>query len=245
PLEAIALVLDLFGLGGPAWWLCEKALSGLISLAHFVSSRPGAVTWFPTVSRLSFGLVVAGGLWLLLWRENWRYGGLVPLLAGTMMMLAVKPADLFITGDGRHLAVRMTGERLVMLRTRSGEFISDMIRENAGVTEDFVQMDDWPGAMCNMDSCTIMMTGQNRAWTIVALRSRHYIPEIALAAACRRADIVVSERRLPRSCQPRWIKADRALLSRTGGLTMDLVSGRVESVRSRSGNHVWMRFAPP
>ncbi len=245
PLEAIALVLDLFGLGGPAWWLCEKALSSLISLAHFVSSRPGAVTWFPTVSRLSFGLVVAGGLWLLLWREKWRYGGLVPLLVGTMMMLAVKPADLYVTGDGRHLAVRTTGERLVMLRTRSGEFISDMIRENAGVTEDFVQMDDWPGATCNMDSCTIMMTRQNRTWTIVALRSRHYVPEIALAAACRRADIVVSERRLPRSCQPRWIKADRALLSRTGGLTIDLASGHVETVRGRSGNHVWMRFATP
>ncbi|SIO00698.1 competence protein ComEC [Parasphingorhabdus marina DSM 22363] len=249
PLEALALLLDLFGLGGPVWWLCEKALAGLISLAHFVSTRPGAVTWFPTVPRLSFALVIAGGLWLLLWREKWRYGGLVPMLIGTVMMVTARPADLYITGDGRHLALRTNADSLVMLRTRSGEFISDMIRENAGVTKAFARMDDWPGARCNADSCTIlvarMVGGIQREWTLVALRSRHYIPEISLAAACRRADIVVSERRLPRSCQPRWIKADRRLLSRTGGLTIDLVSDQVETVRGRSGNHVWMRFVPP
>lgn len=245
PLESIALVLDLFGLGGPVWWLCEKALSALISLAHYVSTRPGAVTWFPTVSRLSFGLVLAGGLWLLLWRQKWRYGGLAPLLTGTWLMMTTQPADLYITGDGRHLAIRTADDRLVMLRTRSGKFISDMIRENAGITADFMRMDNWPDAVCNADSCTIVIPDKKRDWTVVALRSRHYIPEISLAAACRRADIVVSERRLPRSCQPRWIKADRALLARTGGLTIDLTASRVETVRKRSGSHVWMRFAPP
>ena len=31
--------------------------------------------------------------------------------------------------------------------------------------------------------------------------------------ACAAADIVVSERRLPRTCRPRWFKADQVLLA--------------------------------
>ena len=34
PLEALALLLDSVGLGAPVWWLCGKALTGLIALAH-------------------------------------------------------------------------------------------------------------------------------------------------------------------------------------------------------------------
>ena len=62
----------------------------------------------------------------------------------------------------------------------------------------------------------------------------------ALTRACAAADIVVSDRRLPAACRPRWLKADRALLARSGGLAIRL--GRepeVTAVASRAGRHPW------
>lgn len=252
PMEALALFLDSFGLGAPTWWICEKALLALIALAHFVSSSPGAVTLFPTMPVASFGLVLTGGLWIFLWKEKWRFWGSVPLALGLALMALTRPADILITGDGRHVGIRNTGGEFAMLRTRSGDFIRSMILESAGVEGEAANLDDWPGAKCNSDSCTVILSDNwssngskgGRQWTLLAMRSTYYLPALALSAACRRADIVVSERRLPDSCKPRWLKADRQLLRQTGGLTIHLASGKIESVRERSGDHIWMRFKP-
>ncbi|MGT2513051.1 hypothetical protein ACVOMT_01275 [Sphingomonas panni] len=89
--------------------------------------------------------------------------------------------------------------------------------------------------------------GGGRIWTILATRSSYAVPWAELIAACARADIVVSERRLPGKCAPRWLKLDRAMLSRTGGVAVTLSTGRVTSVRS-GGRHPWevpQTIAPP
>lgn len=242
PLEALAILLDSVGLSAPIWWICEQALSGLIALAHFVSSRPGAVTMLPTMSIMAFGLILLGGLWLCLWRQKWRYWGLVPALIGAAMITTTRAPDIYITGDGRHVAIHDGQGGLAMLRIRSGDFIRGMILENAGIDGDAQALDDWSNASCNRDSCLVTLPVGGRNWYVLATRSGDHIPAMALSAACRRADIVVSERRLPDSCTPRWIKADQELLSRTGGMTIDLKSQRIETVLDRTGNHQWMRF---
>ena len=63
----------------------------------------------------------------------------------------------------------------------------------------------------------------------------------ALAAACERSDIVIAARWLPRPCRPRWIKADRNMLGRTGGLAIYLNEGRVVTVAAGQGRHGWWR----
>jgi competence protein ComEC len=58
--------------------------------------------------------------------------------------------------------------------------------------------------------------------------------------ACAAADIVVSDRRLPPGCKPRWLKADRAFLARTGGLSISLGDRpQVATVAERVGRHPW------
>lgn len=242
PLEALALLLDTVGLGAPVWWICEKALSSLLMLAHYVSSRPGSVTMLPTMPLIAFGLVIVGGLWLSLWSRRWRIWGLMPIFLGISMIIITRAPDVYITGDGRHVGIRNDAGELAMLRTRSGDFIRDMLLENAGIDGEAMALEDWPNAVCNADSCTVTIEAADRDWVIVATRSSYYIPALALSAACRRADIVISERRLPTSCEPRWIKADRTLLGQVGGMTIDLDNQKVATVLSRSGNHHWMRF---
>jgi len=242
PLEAQALLLDSVGLGAPAWWLCEQALAGLIGLAHFVSTRPGAVTMLPTMPVAAFGLLLLGGLWICLWREKWRYWGLVPALAGTLLVATSRAPDLYVTGDGRHVGIRNERGELAMLRTRSGDFIRDMIRENAGVDGDVQALEDWTHANCNEDACLVTIAMEGRDWQIMATRSNHHIPVLALSAACRRADIVISERWLPAACQPRWLKIDRELLSQVGGITIDLENQEIANARGWTGDHQWTRY---
>ncbi len=245
PLEALALLLDTMGLGAPVWWICEKALSSLLMLAHYVSSRPGSVTMLPTMPLMAFGLAIVGGLWLSLWSQRWRLWGLAPIALGVLMIAMTRAPDLYIMGDGRHVGIRNDDGELAMLRTRSGDFVRDMLLENAGIDGEAMALEDWPNAQCNADSCTVIMEADDRDWVIVATRSSYYIPAMALSAACRRADIVISERRLPASCQPRWLKADRTLLGQVGGMTIDLDNQQVATVLGRSGRHQWMRFTEP
>ena len=54
-------------------------------------------------------------------------------------------------------------------------------------------------------------------------------------------DIVISDRWLPRSCRPELLKADRRLLSRTGGLAIDLAARHVTTVAQTQGEHGWWR----
>jgi len=74
-------------------------------------------------------------------------------------------------------------------------------------------------------------------------RNNDFIEERALAAACDRSDIVVAARYLPRSCRPRWLKADRRYLDSHGGLALDLEARRIVDVASGQGAHGWWRGA--
>ena len=88
PLEALALLLDIVGLGAPAWWLAGLSLKLLLLIARWVAALPGASLPLPSMPEGAFALMVAGGLWLALWRTRVRYGGIAPLLLGGAWALA-------------------------------------------------------------------------------------------------------------------------------------------------------------
>jgi competence protein ComEC len=117
--------------------------------------------------------------------------------------------------------------------------------ELAGVAGEPVAMDAWPGARCNRDFCVLSVERAGREWHLLMSRSGNLIEERALAAACEQADIVVSERRLPRSCRPRWLKADGRMLSETGGLAIVFDGRKVSAVAQGQGEHGWWRGYRP
>ena len=80
-----------------------------------------------------------------------------------------------------------------------------------------------------------------REWSLLLARNREMIEERALAAACDQVEIVVADRFLPRSCNPRWLKADRRMLERTGGLALDLERGTITAVAAGQGEHGWWK----
>ena len=250
PLIALALLLDGVGAGAPAWWAAGKSLELLLGLAHFTADQPGAVKTLPAMGAMTFALFVGGGLWLALWSGRMRLLGLVPVALGILLVMTLRPPDVLISGDGRHVAIPSADGSLLVLRESKSTYASDNLREIAGIDGAVVPFERWRGAQCSADFCTVTLRREGRDTVLLIGRSRERIDERELAAACERADVVVSERWLPRSCRPRSLKADRALLGKTGGLAIhlgsgDLASGQVRTVAESQGQHGWWRPPPP
>lgn len=241
PLEALALLFDAVGLGAPFWWLAGKALALLLAVAHHVADAPGAIAMLPSVPRGAFGLMVAGGLWIMLWKSRVRSWGLAPLAAGAVWAIATPPPDLLVTGDGRHVAIRTQAGSVSLLRPRTGDYMRDLLAESAGLDGEPDLLDALPGARCSRDACIVRLDRGGREWRILALRSSYLLPYRPFIAACGDADIVISDRRLPAGCKPRWLKLDRPFLAQSGGLSIALASGRIVSVASLAGDHPWVR----
>lgn len=241
PLIALALLLDLVGAGGPVWWLAGKSLELLLAIARWTAAQPGAVRLMPEMGIGLFALYVAGGLWMALWRGRVRVLGLIPWLVATPLFLLEPIPDVLVSGDGRHIGIVGEGKRLLVLRESRSDYAKDNLLEMAGQEGEPVALSDWPGAACSRDFCSLTIERGGRPWHLLLSRTRDRVAERELAAACDLSDIVVSDRYLPRSCRPRWLKADRSLLESTGGLAIDLKHERFDTVADGQGQHGWWR----
>ena len=240
PLEALALLLDLINLGAPLWWLTGKALAFLLWMARSVSEAPGAVALLPATPTAAFALLVAGGLWICLWRTRLRLLGLVPVLAGALWASGTPSPDLIVTGDGRHFVLRTDEGKLALLRPKAGDYVRDTLAELAGEEPDYLELGRLPAAACSPDLCVADIVRGGRRWRILATRSPHFVRWDQMVEACADADIVISERMLPRGCLPRWLKVDRVSLRRTGGLSVTLGNRpQIATVAQQVGQHPW------
>jgi competence protein ComEC len=245
PAEALALLFDTIGLGPPFWWVTGQAIGLLLDLARGVAEAPGAVALLPAMPRAAFALMVGGGLWLCLWKTRWRLLGIAPALAGAAVALTTPAPDLLVTGNGQHLALR-TPSGLAILRPRAGDYVRDILNETSGLAPEATELDSLPTAACSPDLCIADSATNGRTFRVLATRSTRFVPIDEFVSACRDADIVVSDRRLPRTCRPRWLKADRAFLARTGGLAFILGEApRVATVADQQGRHPWALAATP
>lgn len=239
PLIALALLFDLVGIGAPFWWLAGKSLELLLALAHWTAARPGAVTSLPAMGGGAFALFLAGGLWLALWRGRVRLIGLAPVAVGLLMLANLRPPDVLISGDGRHVGITGEGPELLVLRESRSDYTRENLTEIAGMAGETKALASWPGARCNSDVCVVQLDRDGRTWSLMITRSKNMLAERQLAATCERVDVVIADRRLPGSCRPRWLKADRPYLDRSGGLALDLVESRLTSVAQGQGEHGW------
>jgi competence protein ComEC len=245
PLEAGALFLDIAGLGAPLWWLCGLSLNLLLGLAHVVADSRGAVALLATMPPWALGTMVAGGLWLFLWTSRARFLGLLPIVVGAVAAALSPTPDLLVTGDGRHLALVDTDGTPLLLRERSGDFIRQVVAQASGFDADPQDLASRPFTSCSRDACVAAIDRGGRHWQILATRSSQSLERQDMVRACAQADIVVSERWLPRGCSPRWLKLDRGKLARTGGVAIYLTQApTVATVAERVGQHPWAADVP-
>ena len=240
PFEALALLFDSVGLGAPFWWVAEQALRLLIALAHGVAAAPGAVATMPSFPPWGFALAVFGGLWLLLWQTRWRRAGAVPLIIGMAALLAAPRPDLLVTGDGRHIAAALPDGSYALLRDRAGDYVRDTFAEAAGVDAPLLALAELDHVECNRDFCRWAQGQDGARRIILASHGRDRIEGPDMAAACAAADVVISDRWLPRECRARWMTIDRDSQVETGGLALYLGDAPRAVAALRAGDeHPW------
>jgi competence protein ComEC len=244
PLEAGSLLLDIAGLGAPSWHLTGMAIDFLLWIARTVAGANGAVATLAQMPGWAFAVMIAGGIWLSLWSTRARLLGLAPLALGAAGALFAPEPQLLVTGDGAHLAVVDGSGTPHILRDRSGDFIREVFAESAGFDGDPGLLAEAPFASCSRDSCVARLAVDGRKWEVMATRSSQWLDWPDLVKSCGAADIVVSDRWLPKGCTPRWLKLDRQSLGRTGGVAVYL-RGHPEVVTATqmTGAHPWATAA--
>ncbi|WP_438731514.1 ComEC/Rec2 family competence protein [Parasphingorhabdus sp. DH2-15] len=238
PLEALALLADTIGLGGPLWWLCGQALSLLLGLARFVSDVPGSAVLFSSMPLSAFVFFVSGGLLLFSLRSHLRFAAIFPVTFAIILYMQTPSPDIIISDDGRQFAVRDQNGDYLLLKPQSDSFATDMIREEAGFDDSGQDLKLWQQSRCSSDFCTFTLKSGERSWSIMAGISNNYVPLRALAAACSRSDIVIAPRRLPYICRPRWQKIDGPYLRENGGVAIYFDQQEIITSRLKT-DHGW------
>lgn len=236
PAEALALTLDLVGLGAPLWWVTGRALALLLALAHHVSALPFAVMTTPAIGGTAFALTMVGLLWLMLWRGRLRLAGAGAALLGVILIALAPTPDILVTADGRHVAVRADDGSYALLRARAGDYMRDQLSEAAGYEGEFADLATLPGATCSPDVCTVTVRGVR----LLATRSGYMLPWRELTNACARADIAIADRMLPVGCTPRWLKLDVKALAPMGGALILADSRKMIAGRDPRDRHPWV-----
>jgi competence protein ComEC len=243
PLQMIGLLFDLLGVGTPFWWLAGQGVEWIRMLAYWVASAPGATMLLPSFPAWALGAMALGVIWIIVIGGRSAIAATALVMVGAGAMILAPRPDMLVTGDGQHLAVIDAAGELKLLRPRAGDFAVSQLTENAALMGEPAPLETMKGALCNADACTLILKRGAREWTVLATRSSYLVPVMEMAAACKRSDIVVSNRTLPYSCKPRWLKADRAMLERTGGLAFYLKDNRIVSVAENIAHYPWARFA--
>lgn len=247
PLLVLAVALEPFGLAGPVHILLGHGIDLLLATAREVAGWPGAVARWRLLPSPAFVLMVAGLLWLALWRTRARLLGLTLLAAGALVAWAAPVPDLYISDDGRLLAVRGEDGRLAFSTLRAGRFARMSWLEEEGQAEDApaLRLADIAGTArvdqdCGPAVCRVALQRGDRVWQVAQINA--WLPYRELAWLCRQSDIVVAARRLPAWCAPRLYRFDRAALARTGAVTLrfpDDGSVRAATTAAGRGRHPW------
>ena len=187
PWGIVALALMPFGAEALGLAPMGLGIEAVIAVARKVAGWPDVVALAPAIPIGALALIVAGGLWLTLWRGRWRLLGLVAVFIGFASAGAISPPDVVIDASGRLMAVRGPGGALVLSSDRVMKFEGAYWLRRAGQekTEQWPRESLGPGGLVACDGLGCIYRALGRT---IALVNRPH----ALAEDCRRADMIVS-----------------------------------------------------
>jgi len=249
PWGLAAYLLMPLGLDGLALAPMGWGIDGLLALAHWCANLPGAVIATPALADVAIVLVVAGGLWLALWRGLARWFGIAGIgLAAVIAAMTPIPTFL-VSADAGLMGLRLSGGVLAVSQARTDAFTrTQWIRLTGADTEiswaELAAID--PGFRCDGQGC-IWQAGDGA----VAFA---FEPDI-LAEDCAVAAVVVAEVPVRGPCAAP-IVVDRFDVWRNGAYAITLstmgegpswsLSDRasVRTVAEQTGDRPWSRTVP-
>lgn len=242
PAALLVLLAYPFGLAMEVLPLMGKGVELVLLVAGYISSLPGARVLVPQMPAWGLAFCVTGGLWLCLWRSNWRFAGLPVFLAGLATPIAHNPPDILIEESMEVMAVAGPEDLLVLSNRRKARFSSDQWLERRAQNSSAV----WPEKgshygewlACDDLGCLYDRAGKRVAFPLTAQ---------AMAEDCMPADLVITAKDPPIMCQQR--KEEEKLVTRldlwrNGGHAFWLRNDDIEqlTVRQWQGNRPWAAY---
>ena len=207
PMAMFAVVMMPFGLEflplAPMAWGIEWMMLVAGTVADW-SAGWGGVPAVPLVSLL---LVVAGFLWLALWRERWRLLGIVPMIVALPLAAAAPMPDILINGSGTTVAVRNSNGRYSIVNPKADRFAAEYWLRADADPRSLDDDDVTDGVACDAIGCVARLSDGTR----VAVGSS----PAAFEDDCRLSGLVISRYRAPSGCRGATV-IDRPALSEAG-----------------------------
>ncbi len=98
-------------------------------------------------------LIVLGGLWLILWKQKWRYFGMLPILIGLFSAcFNVKP-DVFFDAKGEQIGIKDEQGNLVVLAKKENTFLSHKWLESYGFKKSVNGVHSLSDLICDESKC--------------------------------------------------------------------------------------------
>jgi competence protein ComEC len=208
PAALAALVAMPFGLETLPLAAMGWGIEGMIWCANFVARLPGAVGWIPAMAQSGILVMLAGGLWLVIWRTRWRLLGLAPIATGLALAPTEPLPDLLIGGrDGSLVALRTEGRRLEALPVTGSQYEMARWLEHDGDSRSPREAMTGTAFRCDAAGCVARFKDR-----LVAV-PKH---PAALADDCARADILVLRWPRDAGCAAKGMVVDYVDLRRHG-----------------------------
>ncbi len=237
PAALASLVAMPFGLEAGPLWLMGLGVEGMVWCARLVAGLPGAVGHLPAIATSAFLLMLAGGLWLILWRTRWRILGLAPIAAGVALAPTEPLPDVLVGGrDGALVAVRSEAGRLEALSIAGSQYELTRWLEHDGDGRQPREAATGAGYRCDPSGCVARVKGRMVAVT------KH---PAALADDCAKADVLVLRWPRDAACSARGTVVDFVALRRHGAHALFIERGgvRMLTVAGLRGERPWTKPA--
>jgi competence protein ComEC len=235
PAAAVSIILMPLHLDAWPLHVMGWGIEAMLIVGRWVSHLPGAVSSVAAWPISALILMSVGGLWVVIWRGNWRWLGFVPAAAGLVAILVARPPDLLVARDGETVAFRGADNLLYLVRHPTDEYSASEWLKRDGDSRTSVQAvaGAVQGVRCDTYGCVAREHG-----AIVAISTRRG----ALAEDCANADIVVSSVPAWGFCVGPKLVIDRFDVSRRGAYAVWLgEQTRVETVQGSRGDRPWSK----
>ena len=240
PAALVALVAMPFGLEALPLWVMGRGIEAMVWVAHRVAEVPGAVLRVPAMPSVAFVLMIAGGLWLMLWQTRWRLAGIALIAVGAALAPTLRAPDIIVGRDAGLVAVRGADGELSAVGATRASFELERWLEHDGARRSLEEAAKAAGLPLRRRR---LPRRRSRGW-----RSRWRAIPAAFAEDCRRAAILISPIVGPRGCTGPKTVID-FFAARRGGthaLYIEADGGiRIETVAAARGTRPWSMPAGP
>jgi competence protein ComEC len=184
PAAITASFLMPLGLEAIPLKVAEWSVIVIIRTATVVSQWPYVVYHADAWQMWILVMMCFGGLWICLWRDKLRWLGVLPILAGAILIPMTPRADILISEGGKIFAVRDDKGVLWISSDRKEKFVRESWIEREAEAGHGFWIEEESPVTCDEEACLYRHKNQ-----LVSFVKKY----TALEQDCAAADIVISD----------------------------------------------------